>query len=221
MEFQICHCKILCTSQDVFLLQHGEVIAKSWQTPSDTLFCIYRNVWHLAMNRVISLTFLGLWDLLIFDFRRHEEMIGNSSMPRSARHWRFGGEGNAGLGRENPGANSHGATATTRTGAFLGLWMLWECTQNLFRNNARSRSNVFKPFCNLSWNQETFLQQDVEDNDNPAIQACLPGSRTQHSWIASHSIWQLENRAADDASHCFLLTDGQDNQCCVLVRAVV
>ena len=81
MEFQICHCKILCISQDVFLLQHGEVIAKSWQTPSDTLFCIYRNVWHLAMNRVISLTvsvdFGGSVD---FRFSRHEEMIVNSSM---------------------------------------------------------------------------------------------------------------------------------------------
>ena len=79
MEFQICHCKILCISQDVFLLQHGEVIAKSWQTPSDTAFCIYPNVWHLAMNRVIWL-FGGFWGSVDFRCSRHQEMIGNSSM---------------------------------------------------------------------------------------------------------------------------------------------
>ena len=49
----------------------------------------------------------------------------------------------------------------------------------------------------------------------------VPRCSMRHNSIAWHSIWQLENRAADNASkNCFLWRDGQDNQCCVFVRAL-
>ena len=180
MEFQICHCKILCISQYVFLLQHGEVIAKSWQTPSDTAFCIYPNVWHLAMNRVISLTFrwiLGICWFSMFEAPRND---------RKFIHAWWGEQGIGDLeGKAMPGwAEKVLEQIRMEQQQLRGQWHFLGCgnaPQNLFWNNARSRSNVFKPFCNLFWNQETFWQQDVEDNDTPAIQACLPGSRTQHN----------------------------------------
>ena len=55
----------LFISQDVLLLQHGEVIAELRQTPWESGCCMSRSVWHLAMNRVISLTFPWMFEATI------------------------------------------------------------------------------------------------------------------------------------------------------------
>ena len=109
------------------VLQHGEVTTRSQQlscwcccvlvvtSPTRDWSSMLRNVWHLAMNRVISSTFPWIWGFVWFSTR----MVPRKSskmVPRSARHWLIEGRGNAGLDPESAGAIG----ASMRTEAFLG-----------------------------------------------------------------------------------------------------
>ena len=140
------------------VLQHGEVTTRSQQlsccvlvvtSPTWHWSSMLRNVWHLAMNRVISLTFPWILGFVWFSTR----MVPRTSkmVPRSARHWLIERQCRTGSGK-----------CWSNWSKYEDRSISWESSPNLCWNNAtRSWPSWFLPVFSCIF---AFWVENLSDN---------------------------------------------------------